>query len=83
MLHWNHFCYMMNTPPPITRNNYDKLVDNLHDPSVLASQQSMKKAALGSEEKLTGWEKIMGLKLRDCYKKGVKLDGSFDNSKQN
>ena len=26
------FCYIMNMSPPMTRNNYDKLVYELHEP---------------------------------------------------
>ena len=63
-------------------DEYATLVDNLHDPYVLASQQSIKKAALGSEAKLMDWEKLMGLKLWDYYKKRIKLNGSFNDSKK-
>ena len=45
------FCYIMNMPPPMTRNSYDKLVDGLHEPYMLSAQQSMKNAASEVKEK--------------------------------
>ena len=32
------FCYIMNIPPPLTRNNYDKLVGRLHETCMLSNQ---------------------------------------------
>ena len=47
------FCYIMNMLPPMTRNNYDKLVDELHEPYMLSAQQSMKNEAFEGGEKLS------------------------------
>ena len=40
-------------PPPMTRNNYDKLVDGLREPYMPSAQQSMKNAAFEVKEKLS------------------------------
>ena len=47
------FCYIMNMPPPMTRNNYDKLGDSLDEPYILSAQQSMKNAVFEVKEKLS------------------------------
>ena len=53
-------------PPPMTRNNYDKLVDGLHEPYMLSAQQSMKNAAFEVKEKLSKNKENLVDQVIDC-----------------
>ena len=60
------FCYIMNMPPPVTRNNYDKLVDGLHEPHMLSAQQSMKNPAFEAKGKLSKNKENLVDQVIDC-----------------
>ena len=53
-------------PPPMTRNNYDELVDGLHKPYMLSAQQSMKNAAFEEKEKLSINKENLKDQVIDC-----------------
>ena len=53
-------------PLPMTRNNYDKLVDGLHEPYMLSAQQSMKNAAFEVKEKLSVNKENLKGQVIDC-----------------
>ena len=62
-------------PPPMTRNNYDKLVDGLHEPNMPSAQQSMKNTVLEVKGKLSKNKENLVDQVIDC-------DLSSDESRQ-
>ena len=62
-------------PLPMTTNNYNKLVDGLHEPYILFAQQSKKNVAFEVKEKLSKNKENLVDQVIDC-------DVSFDESWQ-
>ena len=52
--------------PPMTRNNYAKLVDGLHEPNMPSAQQSMKNTVLEVKGKLSKNKENLVDQVIDC-----------------